>query len=99
MAAVTRTHDGRLVLEGTTWSLVQRRMGQPFLDLLDDAGGRWAVLAAIGAVDTLEGPDEWWAVDEPVVTPADGAPGRRDRDLEGPLGALGRLPVRPVRRR
>jgi hypothetical protein len=75
MAAVTRTHDGRLVLEGTTWSLVQRRMGQPFLDLLDDAGGRWAVLAAIGAVDTLDGPDEWWAVDEPVVTAADGAPG------------------------
>ena len=75
MAAVTRTHDGRLVLEGTTWSLVQRRMGQPFLDLLDDAGGRWAVLAAIGAVDTLEGPDEWWAVDEPVVTPAEAAPG------------------------
>jgi hypothetical protein len=50
-------------------------MGQPFLDLLDDAGGRWAVLAAIGAVDTLDGPDEWWAVDEPVVTAADGAPG------------------------
>jgi len=75
MAAVTRTHDGRLVLEGTTWSLVQRHLGQPFLDLLDDAGGRWAVMAAIGAVDTLEGPDEWWAVDEPVIAAADGAPG------------------------
>src|SRR5215218_9087961 len=75
MAAVVRTDDGRLVLDAPAWSLVQRRAGRPFLDLLDDAGGRWAVLAAIGAVDTLEGPDEWWAVDEPVVTAADGAPG------------------------
>jgi hypothetical protein len=75
MAAVTRTDDGRLVLDAPTWSLVQRRPGRPFLDLLDDQGGRWAVLAAIGAVDTLEGPDEWWAVDEPHVAPAEGVPG------------------------
>ncbi|HKF85804.1 MAG TPA: hypothetical protein VKB30_08465 [Candidatus Limnocylindrales bacterium] len=75
MAAVVRTDDGRLVLDAPAWSLVQRRAGRPFLDLLDDAGTRWAVLAAIGAVDTLEGPDEWWAVDEPVVAAAEGNPG------------------------
>jgi hypothetical protein len=75
MAAVTRTDDGRLVLDAPAWSLVQRRAGRPFLDLLDDEGGRWAVLAAVGAVDTLEGPDEWWAVDEPHVAPAEGVPG------------------------
>jgi hypothetical protein len=75
MAAVVRTDDGRLVLDAPAWSLVQRRAGRPFLDLLDDAGTRWAVLAAIGAVDTLEGPDEWWAVGEPVVSAAEGNPG------------------------
>jgi hypothetical protein len=75
MAAVTRTDDGRLVLDAPAWSLVQQRAGRPFLDLLDDEGGRWAVLAAIGAVDTLEGPDEWWTVDEPQVAPAEETPG------------------------
>ena len=64
-----RFEDGRLIVEAASYTLVQRRAGRPFLRLSGADGRTWGDLAALGSADTLEGQDEWWAVEEPAIEP------------------------------
>src|SRR4051794_9485493 len=61
---------GRLTIRAATWSLVQARADRPAMRFSDADGAAWADLLPMACADTLEGPDEWLAVEAPVVEEA-----------------------------
>ncbi|HEX5827045.1 MAG TPA: hypothetical protein VFY23_05965 [Candidatus Limnocylindrales bacterium] len=61
--------DGRLVIRADAWSLVEVRADRPQLRFSGADGTPLADVLPMACADTLEGPDEWLAVGEPVLAP------------------------------
>ena len=60
--------DGRLEVRADAYALVVGRPDRPYARLTDADGRIWADLALLGNASTLDGPDDWWSIDEPAVS-------------------------------
>src|SRR3954466_4682633 len=59
--------DGRLSIVAERYRLTVDRSDRPYARLADADGAVWADLLLIGNAATLDGPDDWYALDPPRV--------------------------------
>jgi hypothetical protein len=59
--------DGRLSIIAERYRLAVDRADRPYARLSDADGRIWADVLLIGNVATLDGPDDWFAIDPPTI--------------------------------